>query len=67
MPEDNLLDEIISSQPEVDKDEEEEDMGNEAMGEDNTPHCVCALQLLAEAGTSLHELLDDILLDDPEA
>ncbi|KAG8735283.1 hypothetical protein FRC11_003350, partial [Ceratobasidium sp. 423] len=54
--------------PEVDEDEEEEeDMGDEAMGEDNTPRCVHALRLLAEAGTSLHELLDDVLLCDPEA
>ncbi|KAG8734609.1 hypothetical protein FRC11_003857 [Ceratobasidium sp. 423] len=42
-------------------------MGDEAMGEDNTPRCVRALRLLAEAGTSLHELLDDVLLGDPEA
>ncbi|KAG8735731.1 hypothetical protein FRC11_003061, partial [Ceratobasidium sp. 423] len=64
MPEDNLIDEIISSQPAVDEDEEEEeeDMGSEAMGEDNTPCCIRALRLLAEAGTSVHELLDDVLL-----
>ncbi|KAG8681691.1 hypothetical protein FRC11_000784 [Ceratobasidium sp. 423] len=60
MPEDNLLDEIISWQPEINEDEsDEEDMGDEAMGEDNTPRCV--------PGTSLHELLDDIILGDSDA
>ncbi|KAG8682184.1 hypothetical protein FRC11_000151 [Ceratobasidium sp. 423] len=40
MPENNLLDEIISWKPKITEDEsDEEDMGNEAMGEDNTPCC----------------------------
>ncbi|KDN35545.1 hypothetical protein RSAG8_11502, partial [Rhizoctonia solani AG-8 WAC10335] len=37
------------------------------MDDANVPRCVRALRLLSQAGISLHELLDDVLMGDPKA
>ncbi|KAG8703572.1 hypothetical protein FRC11_010613 [Ceratobasidium sp. 423] len=61
----DILDDILGSQPnEIEDDETDEVLTGPEGNDADVPRSVCALQLLADAGISFSELLDDVFLGD---